>query len=175
MTVPRPNRTPGAIRVRRTIGIDPGTARLGYAVVEEERSMLKLLTCGVLETSKTQPMPQRLLTLFNELSSVVREFEPQEMAIEELFFAKNVTTVISVGQARGIALLVGAEAGLRIEEYKPMQVKQAVHGYGLAKKDQVGEMVRVLLGLDSVPRPDDAADAAAIAICHLHTSHLDVR
>ena len=175
MTVARPSRTAGVVRVRRAIGIDPGTARLGYAVVEEERSMLKLLTCGVLETPAGQPMAQRLLSLFNELSAVVREYEPREMAIEELFFAKNVTTVISVGQARGIALLVGAEAGLRIEEYKPMQVKQAVHGYGLAKKDQVGEMVRVLLGLDSVPKPDDAADAAAIAICHLHTSHRDAR
>ncbi|MGH2485079.1 MAG: crossover junction endodeoxyribonuclease RuvC [Ktedonobacterales bacterium] len=159
--------------MRRAIGIDPGTARLGYAVVEEERSMLKLLTCGVLETPAGQPMPQRLLSLFHELSAIVRDFEPREMAIEELFFAKNVTTVISVGQARGIALLVGAEAGLRIEEYKPMQVKQAVHGYGLAKKNQVGEMVRVLLGLTAVPKPDDAADAAAIAICHLHTSRLD--
>ena len=98
-----------------------------------------------------------------------------EMAVEELFFAKNTTTVIAVGQARGIALLVAAEAGLAVSEYKPMHVKQAVHGYGLATKEQVGEMVRVLLGLPSVPRPDDAADAAAVAICHLHTSHLSAR
>jgi crossover junction endodeoxyribonuclease RuvC len=162
-------------KVRRAIGIDPGTARLGYAVVEEQRSTLRLLTCGVIETPAGMPMAQRLLALFHDLTRIVREYEPREMAVEELFFAKNTTTVISVGQARGVALLVGAEAGLRISEYKPMQVKQAVHGYGLAKKEQVGEMVRMLLGLDSVPRPDDAADAAAIAICHLHTSHLSDR
>jgi len=161
--------------VHRAIGIDPGTARLGYAVVEEQRSTLTLLACGVIETPAGTPMPQRLLQLYHDLSDIVRAHEPREMAVEELFFAKNTTTVISVGQARGIALLVGAEAGLRISEYKPMQVKQAVHGYGLAKKEQVGEMVRMLLGLPAVPRPDDAADAAAIAICHLHTSHLSER
>jgi crossover junction endodeoxyribonuclease RuvC len=161
--------------VRRALGIDPGTARLGYAVVEEQRSTLTLLACGVIETPAGLPMPQRLLQLYHDLSEIVQAYEPREMAVEELFFAKNTTTVISVGQARGIALLVGAEAGLRISEYKPMQVKQAVHGYGLAKKEQVGEMVRMLLGLPAVPRPDDAADAAAIAICHLHTSHLSER
>jgi crossover junction endodeoxyribonuclease RuvC len=161
--------------VRRAIGIDPGTARLGYAVVEEHRSMLALLACGVIATPAGLPMPQRLLQLYHDLSEIVQAYEPREMAVEELFFAKNTTTVISVGQARGIALLVGAEAGLRISEYKPMQVKQAVHGYGLAKKEQVGEMVRMLLGLSAVPQPDDAADAAAIAICHLHTSHLSER
>ncbi len=158
--------------VRRALGIDPGTARLGFAVVEEYRSQLRLIVCGVVETPKDMPMPQRLLELHSRLSAIVQEHAPQEMAVEELFFAKNVTTIISVGQARGIALLVAAAANVPVCEYKPMQVKQAVHGYGLAKKDQVGEMVRVLLGLDSVPRPDDAADAAAIAICHPHTSRI---
>jgi crossover junction endodeoxyribonuclease RuvC len=157
---------------RRVIGVDPGTARLGYAVVEEQRGRLRLETCGVIETPKTQPMPQRLLALFEQLSAIVRGHVPREMAVEELLFAKNVTTIVTVGQARGIALLVAAEAGVSVFEYKPMQVKQAVHGYGLAKKEQVGEMVRVLLGLDSVPKPDDAADAAAIAICHLHSANL---
>ena len=169
VTAPAPLRQDGA---RRALGVDPGTARLGYAVVEERRSTLTLLTCGVIETPKQQQMPQRLLALFTALSAIVREYEPREMAVEELFFAKNTTTVISVGQARGIALLVGAEAGLNVSEYKPMIVKQAVHGYGLASKDQVGEMVKVLLRLEKVPKPDDAADAAAIAICHLHMSHL---
>jgi crossover junction endodeoxyribonuclease RuvC len=117
-------------------------------------------------------MPERLLVLFQELSRIVRENAPTEMAVEELFFAKNTTTVISVGQARGIALLVAAESGLSVHEYKPMLVKQAVHGYGLATKDQVGEMVRVLLDLPAVLRPDDASDAAAIAICHLHSARL---
>jgi crossover junction endodeoxyribonuclease RuvC len=161
--------------VRRALGVDPGSARLGFAVVEEYRSSLKLLTCGCIETAKTLPMPQRLLQLYRELSAVVEAFGPREMAIEELFFAKNVTTIIAVGQARGIALLVGANAGLPVSEYKPMHIKQAVHGYGLAEKKQVGEMVKVLLGLPAVPKPDDAADAAAVAICHLHTSHLAQR
>ena len=157
---------------RRALGVDPGTARLGYAVVEEQRGKLRLLVGGVVETPKTLAMPQRLLQLFQDLSRIVHEFRPTEMAVEELFFAKNTSTVISVGQARGVALLVAAESGLTVHEYKPMHVKQAVHGYGLATKEQVGEMVRVLLELPSVLRPDDASDAAAIAICHLHTSHL---
>jgi crossover junction endodeoxyribonuclease RuvC len=157
---------------RRALGVDPGTARLGYAVIEEQRGKLRLLVGGVVETPKTLAMPQRLLQLFQDLSAIVRDFRPTEMAVEELFFAKNTSTVISVGQARGIALLVAAESGLTVHEYKPMHVKQAVHGYGLATKDQVGEMVRVLLELPTVLRPDDASDAAAIAICHLHTSHL---
>ncbi len=157
---------------RRTLGIDPGTARLGYAVVEKQQSKLALIQGGVIETTKSLSMPERLLLLFRELSQIIREALPGEMAIEELFFAKNTTTVISVGQARGVALLVAAESGLAVYEYKPMQVKQAVHGYGLATKEQVGEMVRVLLGLQEPLRPDDAADAAAIAICHLHTLHI---
>ena len=114
-------------------------------------------------------MHERLARLYDELTEAVRTYQPEEMAVEELFFAKNVTTAVSVGQARGIALLVAAQAGISVHEYKPMQVKQAVHGYGLASKEQVGEMVRVLLRLDAVPKPDDAADAAAIAICHLNT------
>lgn len=155
--------------VRRTIGIDPGTARLGYAVVESEHGTPRLLACGVVTTAKGLAMHKRLSSIYDDLREIVREYSPTSMAVEELFFAKNVTTAVTVGQARGIALLVGAQAGLEVHEYKPMQVKQAVHGYGLASKEQVGEMVRVLLQLDAVPKPDDAADAAAIAICHLNT------
>jgi len=156
--------------LRRTIGIDPGTARLGYAVVESNRSALSLITCGVISTPASEKkMENRLLAIYAELSDLVVTHHPHDMAVEELFFAKNVTTAVAVGQARGVALLVAAQAGLTLAEYKPMQVKQAVHGYGLASKSQVGEMVRVLLRLDAVPRPDDAADAAAIAICHLNT------
>lgn len=155
---------------RRTIGIDPGTARLGYAVVESNHSKLSLLACGVVSTPATEKkMENRLLAIYAELSDLVGTYHPQDMAVEELFFAKNVTTAVAVGQARGVALLVAAQAGIDLAEYKPMQVKQAVHGYGLASKAQVGEMVRVLLRLDAIPRPDDAADAAAIAICHLNT------
>jgi crossover junction endodeoxyribonuclease RuvC len=153
---------------RRAIGIDPGTARLGYAVVESRGGNLTLIVCGCVTTSSTMPMPERLKRIYDEMQAVIAAHAPREVAVEELFFAKNVTTAVAVGQARGVALLVAAQAGLPVSEYKPMQVKQAVHGYGLAKKEQVGEMVRVLLRLDAVPTPDDAADAAAIAICHLN-------
>ena len=161
-----------ADEARRTLGIDPGTARLGYAVVESRRSALTLLVCGVVSTPPSLSMPERLLRIFDETTAIVEQYAPREMAVEELFFAKNVTTAVAVGQARGVALLVAARAGLALSEYKPMQVKQAVHGYGLATKTQVGEMVRMLLHLDAVPTPDDAADAAAIAICHLNTLHV---
>ncbi len=154
------------------MGIDPGTARLGYAVIEEQRGKLTLLACGVVSTTPSLTMPERLLRIYRETTAIVAEHHPQEMAVEELFFAKNVTTAVAVGQARGVALLVAAQAGLSVHEYKPMQVKQAVHGYGLASKAQVGEMVKVLLRLSAVPSPDDAADAAAIAICHLNTLHV---
>jgi crossover junction endodeoxyribonuclease RuvC len=154
---------------RRAIGIDPGTARLGYAVIEAQGEKLTLLACAAIATSPKMAMPQRLARIYAELGDVVRAHGPGEMAVEELFFAKNVTTAVAVGQARGIALLVAAQAGLEVSEYKPMHVKQAVHGYGLATKEQVGEMVRILLHLPHVPTPDDAADAAAIAICHLNT------
>ena len=154
---------------RRAIGIDPGTARLGYAVVESRGGTLTLVECGCVTTPSSVPMHQRLRSIYDETSSIVERLEPTEMAVEELFFAKNVTTAVAVGQARGVALLVAAQRDLAVSEYKPMQVKQAVHGYGLATKAQVGEMVRVLLRLDAIPTPDDAADAAAIAICHLNT------
>ncbi len=153
---------------RRAIGIDPGTARLGYAVIESRAGTLTLLACGCVTTPPSISMPDRLSRIYDELQGIIETHAPREMAVEELFFAKNVTTAVAVGQARGVALLVAAQRGLPVSEYKPMQVKQAVHGYGLATKTQVGEMVRVLLRLAAVPTPDDAADAAAIAICHLN-------
>jgi crossover junction endodeoxyribonuclease RuvC len=158
-----------AAGTRRAIGIDPGTARLGYAIVESSGGNLALVECGCVTTPATLPMEQRLRRIYEETLSIIDRLAPHEMAVEELFFAKNVTTAVAVGQARGVALLIAAQRDLTLFEYKPMQVKQAVHGYGLATKAQVGEMVRVLLRLDAVPTPDDAADAAAIAICHLNT------
>lgn len=160
---------------RRAIGIDPGTARLGYAVVESQGGSLSLIACGCIVTTPSMGMPDRLKRIHEEATAIIEAHAPREMAVEELFFAKNVTTAVAVGQARGVALLVAAQQNLPVSEYKPMQVKQAVHGYGLATKAQVGEMVRVLLRLNSIPTPDDAADAAAIAICHLNmlsTAHL---
>ncbi|HEY7834162.1 MAG TPA: crossover junction endodeoxyribonuclease RuvC [Ktedonobacterales bacterium] len=159
---------------RLVLGIDPGTARLGYAVVRAERNALSLVCGDVISTAPGREMHLRLLEIHRALLEIIAATQPSEMAVEELFFAKNVTTAIGVGQARGVALLTAAETGLSVTEYKPMQVKQAIHGYGLASKAQVGEMVRVLLNLAVPLRPDDAADAAAIAICHVHSTHLSV-
>lgn len=157
---------------RVVLGIDPGTARLGYAAVRADGNLLSLIEAGVIATPPHTAMHLRLRQIYHELSDLIARLSPTEVAVEELFFAKNSTTAIGVGQARGVALLAAAEGGLSVSEYKPMQVKQAVHGYGLATKAQVGEMVRTLLTLAKPLHPDDAADAAAIAICHLHSSHL---
>lgn len=158
--------------MRVTLGVDPGTAIVGYAVVAEDRGKLRLVVCDVITTPSTMAFPERLRVIFHGLSEVISEFRPQDVAVEELFFARNAKTAIAVGQGRGIVLLAAAEAGLAVSEYTPMQVKQAVQGYGSATKHQVGEMVKMLLKLDAVPKPDDAADAAAIAICHLHSSRV---
>ncbi|MEN9936529.1 MAG: hypothetical protein RLZZ387_3108 [Chloroflexota bacterium] len=154
----------------RTIGIDPGTARMGWGIVDESAGTLSLVACDVLTTPAGQPQPERLMRLYDELRQLVREYQPDSAAIEELFFGKNVNTAITVGQARGVALLALAQAGLEVHEYKPTQVKQAVAGYGGADKKQMQEMVRLTLNLNKVPKPDDAADAVAIAICHSYTA-----
>lgn len=157
---------------RLVIGIDPGTAIVGYAVVISQGGNLRLIVCDVITTPARTPLADRLQLIYRELSEIITAYQPREAAMEELFFANNAKTAMSVGQARGVAMLALANGGLPIAEYTPKQVKQAVTGYGGAKKDQVGEMVRILLNLASVPRPDDAADAAAVAICHLHTSNV---
>ena len=155
---------------RIVIGIDPGYAILGYAVVAAYGNELRMLACGVITTPAVLAFPQRLQQIYERLGALVDEYRPQEAAMEELFFGRNVTTAIAVGHARGVAMLALTNASIAVTEYKPSEVKLAVTGYGAAKKWQVGEMVRLLLHLQSIPRPDDAADAAAIAICHLHTA-----
>jgi crossover junction endodeoxyribonuclease RuvC len=155
---------------RTALGIDPGTAIVGYAVVRARGSDLSLVVCDVITTPAKMPLARRLQQIYEELSAIIATYRPQEAAMEDLFFAKNARTAMTVGQARGVAMLALANGGLSVAEYTPRQVKQAVTGYGAAGKDQVGEMVRVLLKLTAVPRPDDAADAAAVAICHLHTA-----
>lgn len=157
----------------RVLGVDPGTAITGYAVVEEAGSELRIIAIGAVRTPAKSPLPQRLQAIYRGLQDVIAEFRPEASAVEELFFSRNVTTAMSVGQARGAALLALVDAGLSIAEYTPMQVKQAVTGYGSAGKRQVQEMVRMLLNLEAMPRPDDAADAAAVAICHLHRARMD--
>jgi len=155
------------------LGIDPGTATTGYGLVAEDASgEAQLVGYGIFQTKAGLPMPERLLTLYRSLSALIREAHPEALAVEEIFFSRNVTTALTVGQARGVVLLAAAEAGLPVSEYKPAEVKQALVGYGNAGKRQVQEMLRVMLGLDAIPRPDDAADAIAIAICHLHSQRL---
>ncbi len=152
----------------RILGIDPGTATTGFGIIEYERGRYGFVDAGVITTPAGQPMPQRLMMLHQELAQVIRETTPDQAAVELLYFSTNVTTGISVGQARGVILLTLAQVGLIPSEYTPMQVKQAVTGYGGAKKPQIQEMVRVLLALPAIPKPDDAADALAIAMTHAH-------
>jgi crossover junction endodeoxyribonuclease RuvC len=151
---------------RVVLGIDPGTAILGYGAVAVEGDALEALTFGAVLTPASLPLPARLLLLFDGLTCVVEQTHPTEVAVEQLFFARNVQSALAVGHARGIALLVAAQRGLSVSEYTPLQVKQAVAGYGRATKEQVQHMVRIMLALSEVPQPDDAADALAIAICH---------
>jgi crossover junction endodeoxyribonuclease RuvC len=157
----------------RVLGIDPGTATTGYAVVEETEGRLALVTLGVITTPAKTPLPSRLQQIYRSLDELIAQHQPDRAAVEELFFSRNARTAMSVGHARGVTLLALADAALPIAEYTPMQIKQAVTGYGNADKQQVQRMVRMLLDLAEVPRPDDAADAAAVAICYLHRAKLD--
>ncbi len=157
----------------RVLGIDPGTAITGYAVVEETTEGLQMITLGTITTPAKTPLPLRLQTIHSELREIVAEYAPEAAAVEELFFSRNARTAMSVGHARGVILLALADLNLPIAEYTPMQIKQAVTGYGNANKHQVQEMVRMLLTLPETPKPDDAADAAAVAICYLHRAKLD--
>ena len=152
------------------VGIDPGTATCGYGIVRLEGSRLIPLKYGVFSTPAKTPMETRLLKIYREFCEILEEFKPDCVAVEQLFFNKNVTTGITVAQARGIILLGAAQRGIPIAEYTPSAVKQAVVGYGKAEKAQVQYMVQRLLSLKELPRPDDAADGLAIAICALHES-----
>jgi crossover junction endodeoxyribonuclease RuvC len=150
----------------RILGIDPGTGILGFGVIDVDKSSkMKLVDAGVIRTPVHEDDSVRLLTIFNELKSIINEFKPEVMSVEKLFFARNVTTAMTVSQARGVVLLLGMQHELELHEFTPMQIKQAVTGYGKADKKQIQEMVRVLLQLKEIPKPDDAADALAAAIC----------
>ncbi len=156
---------------RTVIGIDPGTAITGYGVIREEPSGdLVWVTHGVITTPSEWDEPQRLLHLFQSLLDIIREVKPDCCAIEQLFFQKNVKTAIKVGQGRGAVMIAAAETGLEVGEYSPLEIKQSVVGYGKADKNQVQQMVKLLLGLEEIPKPDDAADALAVGICHLHST-----
>ncbi len=151
------------------LGIDPGIGVTGYGVAEEQGSGAMLLEHGAIRTPPHAPLPERLKAVFHGLDAICRRFDLDCMAIEQLFFNTNATTALSVGQARGVALLVAAQHGLEVAEYTPLQIKQAVTGYGRADKTQVQRMVQSLLGLADIIRPDDAADAVAVCLCHLQS------
>lgn len=154
------------------LGIDPGTALCGYGIVRAVGDDMELVTCGAISTPAKTPLEIRLLKIYNELTALIREFKPEQAAIEKLYFSRNTTTALSVGHARGVAMLAVVQANLKLGEYSPNEIKQAVAGYGGADKYQMQQMVRVLLRLDDVPKPDDAADAVAVAICHLQSARL---
>lgn len=151
------------------LGVDPGTAITGFGLVQRRSGVLCCLEYGVIRTPAGVPLPERLDRLFRELRAVMARHPVAAVAVEQLFFNKNVQTAFSVGQARGVVLLAAAQAGLPVSEYTPPQVKQAVTGEGRAVKHQVGYMITRLLGLPAAPQPDDAADALAVAICHAQT------
>lgn len=153
----------------RILGIDPGTGILGFGVIESTKGKIQLVDAGVIRTPVKEDDAVRLLTIYEELTDLIAINQPQAMSVEKLFFARNVTTAMTVSQARGVVLLCGQQAGLQLFEYTPMQIKQAITGHGKADKKQMQEMVRVLLQLKEVPKPDDAADALAAAITHSMT------
>lgn len=159
----------------RVLGVDPGTALCGYGVVDTEGNRLRVVDYGHVATHKSTPPAERLLQVYEGVAAIIDRYRPEVLAVEELFMGRNVTTAISVGQARGVVLLAGAQRGLEMAEYTPGQVKQAVAGYGKAEKAQVQQMVKVLLGLAEVPRPDDTADALAVACCCLQSIEVERR
>jgi len=151
------------------VGIDPGTATTGYGFLREEAGKIETIAFGVITTPTGLAQEERLLLLYDQLKKLFLLHQPDCGAVEKLFFQRNVTSAIAVGQARGIVMLVFAQSGISVGEYTPLEVKQAVVGYGRAEKKQVQQMVKAILDLDEAPKPDDAADALAVAICHLNS------
>ncbi|CAA9441024.1 MAG: RuvC [uncultured Rubrobacteraceae bacterium] len=160
---------------RVILGIDPGTATMGWGVIRQEGNRLHYVQHGAITTPSGWEMPRRLGRLFDGVTELVKGYRPETVAVEELFFNTNVTTAITVGQARGVVLLAAYRAGIEVAEYTPLQVKQAITSYGRAEKRQVQEMVKTLLNLREIPKPDDAADGLAIAVCHAFSSRMGGR
>ncbi len=154
------------------LGVDPGTAITGYGLVREVEGELIVVEYGAITTPAHLAPAERLRQIYQKLSAIIARYSPAAAAVEKLFFSRNVRTAMAVGQARGVALLAAANAGLPVYEYTPLEVKQAIAGYGGASKEQVQQMVQLLLRLEEVPQPDDAADAIAVAVCHLHSFRL---
>lgn len=155
------------------LGLDPGTATTGYGVVEEKSGKLSMVEYGCIETKAGKDLSIRLVEIYEELKEIIKKHAPDEIAIEELFFAANAKTAIAVGHARGVLMLGSKQSGKQVAEYTPLQVKQSITGYGRADKRQVQEMVKTFLKLNEIPKPDDAADALAVAICHIHSRKIN--
>lgn len=155
----------------RILGIDPGTAIVGYSVIDFEKGKYKVLDYGCIYTDKDEDMPVRLEKIYDGLDNIIKLWNPSDMAIEELYFFKNQKTIVKVGQARGVITLVGQKNGMNIYSYTPLQVKMGIASYGRAEKKQIQEMVKIILKLDEIPKPDDAADALAIAITHINSKN----
>lgn len=156
----------------RILGIDPGLATVGWGVIDVINGKPKAVSCGVISTPKEDALPKRLLTIENDLKRLIEKFKPDEIALEELFFNSNVTTAINVSQARGVILLTCIKQVGKLYEYTPLQIKQALTGYGRAEKKQIQEMTKTFLNLAKIPKPDDAADALAVALTHSQTNRL---
>jgi len=154
------------------LGIDPGMAILGYGVIEQKGHKMDVVDYGTVLTDSGMKMPDRLVRIFDGVEELIQRFKPDVVSVEELFFNKNSKTALTIGHARGVAILTAAKNKLEIYEYTPLQVKQAVVGYGRAEKAQIQQMVKILLNLKEIPKPDDAADALAVAICHIHNSNM---
>ena len=154
----------------KVFGIDPGSERTGYGCIDTDGSRHVLVTCGAIATAPHAEFPEKLLTIHQALGRLLAEHRPDCVAVESVFYATNVRSALKLGHARGVALLAAVETGVPLFEYTPAEIKRAVVGYGRAEKHQVGEMVRVILGLAEIPEPHDAADALAVAICHVHAS-----
>lgn len=154
----------------RILGIDPGIAIVGFGIIEYDNVKFRVVDYGAITSPAHTPVPERLKMIYDDLNYVIEKYEPDEIAVEELFYNNNAKTVINVAQARGVLILAGQNHNIPVFEYTPLQVKQSVVGYGRAEKKQVQQMVKNILGLSEVPKPDDTADAVAIAICHAHAS-----
>ncbi len=159
----------------RVLGVDPGSIKSGYGLIEESQNKLRTLDFGAIYTHPKDPFPVRLLEIKRGLEQVITCYQPEVMALEDVFFAKNVKSALKLGHARGVILVTAVEAGLEVVEYAPLEIKQAVVGYGRADKHQIQQMVKILLGLRDIPQPEDAADALAVAICHIHSAEMKRR
>ena len=154
----------------RILGIDPGYATVGYGVVDYDKNRFRTVAFGAITTKAGLPFPKRLRDIYNDMSTVIEKYRPDEMSVEKLYFNTNTTTAIDVAQARGVIVLAAENSSVPVFEYPPLQVKQAITGYGRAEKHQVMEMIKSFLSLEKIPKPDDTADALALAVCHGHSA-----